>query len=185
MGLCLSWVIHMSCALADDRPNVDPHLLTDDEYGATSISADQARHHSIQAMIVPLIVVQSIQLAYEYMSSSKVGFRVDSFAYLTLFGAGYGGSISASFVFAEAITRSGTHSLVTSIGLGAGVNLTAICKRPPHGDCQQKSIYLLRHFLGYRYQRLSGLQFRVGVAPIATHDGDLYYLPEITVGHSF
>ncbi len=144
----------------------------------------EAQRHSIQGLLVPFVLFNSLQLAYEYKMTPQLGVRADGLILVSLGGSVLGGSLAVSYIAAEGRSDRASHGLELDLGLGTGVATPGMCDAT-HADCSVDSGHVLRSFVGYRYQKFSGYQFRMGVSPVVTMDGDWVVLPEVTLGVSF
>lgn len=153
------------------------------EYQATAKDLE-AQSHSIQGLLVPFLLFNSLQLAYEYKINPKLGVRADGIVLLSLGGSVLGGSLALSYIAAEGRSAHASHGLELDLGVGTGIGGGGHCNADLN-DCSTKSANVLRSFVGYRYQKFSGYQFRMGLSPVVTMKGNWAVLPEMTFGVSF
>ncbi len=153
------------------------------EQQATAKDLEEQRH-SIQGLLVPFVLFNSLQLAYEYKITPQLGVRADGLILLSLGGSVLGGGLALSYIAAEGRSDRASHGLEFDLGVGTGVGGGGHCDASL-SDCSVKSAHVLRGFVGYRYQKFSGYQFRVGLSPVVTMQGSWAVLPEMTLGISF
>ena len=144
----------------------------------------EAQSHSIQGLLVPFLLYNHLQLAYEYKINPKLGVRADGIVLLSYGGSVLGGSLALSYIAVESRSDRASHGLELDLGVGTGIGGGGHCNADIN-DCSTKSANVLRSFVGYRYQKFSGYQFRMGLSPLVTMKGSWVVLPEMTFGVSF
>ena len=144
----------------------------------------EAQSHSIQGLLVPFLLFNYLQLAYEYKISPKLGVRADGVVLLSYGGSALGGSLALSYIAVESRSDRASHGLELDLGVGTFIGGGGHCNADLY-DCSTKSGNVLRSFVGYRYQKFSGYQFRMGLSPVVTMKGSWMVLPEMTFGVSF
>ena len=159
------------------------HGLTEKD----SENSNQQSHHSFQWFVLPLVTFNSLQLGYEYKVSPRIGLRADGALILSIGGSALAGAISSSFIVAQANTETAQHGFEVDIGIATGMYGGGHCNNSDNqcDDSGLKPFNALKGFIGYRLQKHSGFQFRLGVAPFVTAQGDMIALPELTFGTAF
>ena len=152
-----------------------------------SDDSNQQSHHSFQWFVLPLVTFNSLQLGYEYKLSPRIGLRADGALILSMGGSAAVGALSSSFIVAQATTATARHEFEVDIGIATGVYGGGHCNNAENqcDDSGLKPFNALKGFIGYRLQKHSGFQFRLGVAPFVTAQGDMIALPELTFGTAF
>ena len=151
-------------------------------------SASPPSNHSIQGFVIPMLTFNSVQVGYEYKLTPRIGLRADGALILSMAGSAIAGAVSSSFIVAEGQTTSARHGLEVDIGLATGMYGGGHCNASVN-ECELSaeatSFTALKGFMGYRYQKHSGFQLRMGVAPFVDGRGHAFALPEITLGTTF
>ena len=154
------------------------------EHQATASSLKDKKH-SFQGFLVPFVVFNSLQLAYEYKFTPKLGIRADGFLILSLGGSAAVGGLGLSYLALEGKTDSASHGLELDLGVVAGVTAPGNCDLDVD-DCSNREGQLIKGFVGYRYQKFSGFQLRAGLTPLMSFKGEFEaVLPELTLGVAF
>ena len=144
----------------------------------------EEQSHSIQGVLVPFLFFNMAQLTYEYKFTPKLGLRADAFAHLSLAAYALIGNLALSYIAAEARSTSASHGLELDLGVGLGGVGPGHCNADV-SDCSSREGLFIKSFVGYRYQKFSGFQFRIGASPIIDMNGDWMPFPEMTLGTSF
>ena len=151
------------------------------EHQATASSLKD-KNHSFQGLLVPFVLFNSLQLAYEYKVTPKLGVRADGFLILSLGGSAAAGGLGLSYIAVEGKTDSASHGLELDLGVIAGVTGPGNCDTDVN-DCSNGNVQMIKGFVGYRYQKFSGFQLRAGLAPLVSFKGEFEaVLPELTLG---
>ena len=141
-------------------------------------------NHSVSGLLIPTLAFNSLQLGYEYKVAPRVGIRADGLLILSLGGSMLLGSLSSSVLIAEAATSTARHGIELDLGAATFAHTVQDC---PNEVCETdwKTRNALRGFIGYRYQKNTGFQLRIGAAPLVMAANEIVVLPEMTLGVSF
>ena len=143
------------------------------------------KSHSIHGMMLPLLLFNSLHLAYEYKVTPKLGVRGDGLLLMSMGGHVVAGGLGISYIPVSGESDSASHGLELNAGVTVGTGGGGHCDASVF-NCDMKSFQLIKGFVGYRYQKFSGFQFRGGLAPLMTFKGEFVEsLPEITIGFAF
>lgn len=144
------------------------------------------KNHSIQGLIVPAIAFNSLQLAYEYKVTPKLGIRADGLFILSMGGNALAGALGLSYIPVEAHSNSASHGLELGLGVVSGAGSPGSCDASVE-DCSGGPFQFMKGFIGYRYQKFSGFQLRAGLAPLMSFQGEFLEVPvpEVTLGVAF
>ena len=155
------------------------------QHTEATASSLKDKNHSFQGLLVPFVLFNSLQLAYEYKITSKLGIRADGFLILSLGGSAAAGGLGLSYIAVEGKTDSASHGLELDLGVIAGVTGSGHCDTAVE-ECSGWEGQLIKGFVGYRYQKFSGFQLRMGLAPLMSFKGEFeVVLPELTLGVAF
>ena len=177
MITAISSVTHSSSSFAHEGEH--------DHDAKPTASSLKDNNHSIQGLILPGVVFNSLQLAYEYKVTPKLGIRADGLLILSLGGSALAGALGLSYIPVEGHSDSASHGLELGLGVVAGVGGPGNCDTSVN-DCSSGPFQLVKGFVGYRYQKFSGFQLRAGLAPLMSFKGELEaILPEFTLGVAF
>ena len=72
------------------------HGDAEHDHAQATASSLKDKKHSFQGLIVPFVLFNSLQLAYEYKVTPKLGVRADGFLILSLGGSAVAGGLGLS-----------------------------------------------------------------------------------------
>ena len=154
-------------------------------HAQASATSLKDKKHAVQGLLVPFVSFNSLQLAYEYKVTPKLGVRADGFLILSLGGSAVAGGLGLSYLALEGKSDSASHGLEFDLGVIAGITAPGLCNADVN-DCTHREGKLIKGFIGYRYQKFSGFQLRAGLAPLVSFKGEFEaVLPELTLGVAF
>ena len=138
----------------------------------------------MQGVLVPFLFFNMAQLTYEYKFTPRLGLRADAFAHLSFAATAIIGNLALSYIAVETRSTSASHGLEFDLGLGLGGVGPGHCNEDV-SDCSSREGLFIKSFVGYRHQKFSGFQLRVGASPVINMNGDWMPFPEMTLGTPF